>query len=113
MSAQELRDWMEFNGREPFPDARADLRTGIMTSVLATVMGGGTKHKPMDFCPFLKDEYEEQQEQARKESVAEAFHREFAKATQHLPVQVVSSKTKKGIRSPRMRLLKPPPGTIH
>ncbi|MHB9836848.1 phage tail assembly protein T [Paraburkholderia terrae] len=52
LDSAELSEWMAFNQIEPFGEARADLRAGIIAS---TVAGGA----PIDYMPFQKRRQEE------------------------------------------------------
>lgn len=58
MSHREYRDWQEFYALEPFGDERADLRAGIVASVIANVNRDAKKHPepfaPGDFMPFYE-----------------------------------------------------------
>lgn len=55
ISSAELTEWQAFYDLEPFGDIRADLRSGIVASTLANVMGDPKKPtSPKDFMPMLK-----------------------------------------------------------
>ena len=54
LSAVEFGEWVLFAADEPFGDLRADLRAGIVASVIATTMGGRRNAKPTDYMPFLQ-----------------------------------------------------------
>lgn len=53
MSAAEFAEWMAYYRLDPFGEDRADLRTGILASVLANLFGGrrAGRFKPLDFMP--------------------------------------------------------------
>lgn len=56
ISSSELSEWMAFDAIDPFGEARADLRAGIVAS---SVVNHGmsppkTPTKPVDFMPFVK-----------------------------------------------------------
>ncbi len=53
MPATELAEWMVYYGHQPFGDFRADLRAGMLASMIARTMGGSKSAKPSDFMPFL------------------------------------------------------------
>ncbi len=60
MPARELDDWMAFAQIEPFGEARADLRMGILASVIANAnrAKGGKTFEPSDFIPVFDAEPE-------------------------------------------------------
>jgi len=54
MPAHVWDDWLWYAKREPFGEERADLRAGIIASVVANTMGrkkGQSAFKPKDFIP--------------------------------------------------------------
>jgi len=53
MPERELSEWMAFAHLEPFGEARADLRAGIIASTIANVHRGkrSKAFKPEDFVP--------------------------------------------------------------
>jgi hypothetical protein len=53
MSITEYRSWVKFYAEEPFGDVRADLRAGIVSSLIARTMGGKKNAKPMDYMPIV------------------------------------------------------------
>ncbi len=60
MSSREFAEWLALYGMEPFGDARADLRSGIVASVIANVNRDPKKrrrpYKPEDFVPRFESE---------------------------------------------------------
>jgi hypothetical protein len=58
MSWQEFLEWQEYYGLEPFGEERADLRSGIVASVLANVNRDPKKRskpfEPTDFMPYYE-----------------------------------------------------------
>ena len=54
MSGRELQEWIAFDRISPFGDERADLRSGIVSSVIANAnRSRGEPFRPSDFMPFL------------------------------------------------------------
>lgn len=55
IEARELTEWMAFYQLEPFGDARADLRAGTITAMIANVNRDAKKrrkpYQPQDFMP--------------------------------------------------------------
>lgn len=57
MSSMELSEWIAFNAISPIGDDRADLRSGIVASVIANChRTKGQPFKPVDFMPFASDD---------------------------------------------------------
>jgi len=57
MSSKELSEWIAFNAISPIGDDRADLRAGIVASVVANChRTKGQPFKPIDFMPFASDD---------------------------------------------------------
>ncbi|MHA1809372.1 MAG: phage tail assembly protein T [Candidatus Heimdallarchaeaceae archaeon] len=54
MSSSELTYWHEVYKQDPFGEWRDDVRTGIISSTIATVMSG-KKHKIEDFIVKFED----------------------------------------------------------
>jgi hypothetical protein len=56
MDAAEFREWCAVYKMDPWGEERADLRNGIVCSVLANVWSGKNARKatPQDFMPFVK-----------------------------------------------------------
>lgn len=55
MSGRELSEWMAYDRLSPIGEERADLRAGIVSSVIAnTHRTKGDPFKPQDFMPFLE-----------------------------------------------------------
>jgi hypothetical protein len=55
MSARTYQGWLRYAAVEPFDEQRADLRAGIVASVIANAFGGkkgGRLFTPSDFMPF-------------------------------------------------------------
>lgn len=64
MSGRELSEWVAFDRISPIGDERADLRAGIVASVVANAhRTKGEPFKPADFMPFSE----------RKQSVQASF----------------------------------------
>lgn len=66
MTSRQLTEWMAFAALEPFGDERADLRMGILASVIANVNRDPKRraqpYEPKDFLPrFEEEEPEENQ----------------------------------------------------
>jgi hypothetical protein len=56
MSSRELSEWIAFNAISPIGDERADLRSGIVASVMANChRTKGQPFRPVDFMPFAQD----------------------------------------------------------
>lgn len=76
MSSLELSEWMAYATLEPFGEERADLRAGIVASVIAnTARKPNTKpFQPYDFMPFLeRDEVERIRQDTVSEKIRHAF----------------------------------------
>jgi hypothetical protein len=84
MTGVEMQEWMAFAAKEPFGDMRADIRAGIIASAVASSKGRRTS--PMDFMPFIERAEPEHESSAQ---LAERFHREFFKASQHTRKHVI------------------------
>lgn len=60
IDARELTEWMAYAGLEPFGEVRADLRSGIVASVIANVNRDPKRRprafEPGDFMPKFEDE---------------------------------------------------------
>lgn len=58
MSWRQLQGWMEFYALDPFGEERADLRMGILASLIANSHRDAkqtpTPYAPSDFMPFAK-----------------------------------------------------------
>jgi len=58
MSSHELTEWKVYEVVEPFGEARADLRAGIIAATVANFSGNRAKGSkalsPLDFMPLLK-----------------------------------------------------------
>lgn len=58
MSWREYLEWQEYFALEPFGEERADLRAGIVASVIANVNRDPKKRKepyaPLDFMPYTE-----------------------------------------------------------
>lgn len=66
ISAAEFSEWLAYEKLNPIGEQRADLRAGIIASVVASVFGRKT-YKPADFMPdFGKEERIENQMAALK-----------------------------------------------
>ena len=57
MSASELHEWRVYSGIDPFGEERADLRSGIVASTIASVhrKKGSRRPTPQDFMPKFGD----------------------------------------------------------
>jgi hypothetical protein len=57
-SSREIAEWMAFASLEPFGEERADLRAGIIASVLANIHRDRKRRpepfSPTDFMPFVE-----------------------------------------------------------
>lgn len=54
MSGREVQEWMAFDRISPIGDDRADLRSGIVASVIANChRTKGEPFTPQDFMPFM------------------------------------------------------------
>jgi hypothetical protein len=53
MTSREFSEWMAYFALEPFGEERADLRMGILASVMANLWGKRKGHpwRPQDFMP--------------------------------------------------------------
>lgn len=62
MDSREFAEWLAFNKIEPFGDARADLRSGIVASIVANCnrAKGAKAFKPTDFMPDFDAKPKEQ-----------------------------------------------------
>lgn len=59
MTLTEFYSWMKFYEEEPWGDFRADLRAGVVSSVIVRMMGAkGARPKPLDFMPMVKAQME-------------------------------------------------------
>lgn len=58
MSSHELTEWMAYASIEPFGEDRADLRAGMISSVIANTNRDPKKraepYEPIDFMPFAE-----------------------------------------------------------
>jgi hypothetical protein len=61
MPIAEYRSWVAFYAEEPFGDVRADLRSGIVASLIARTMGGRKTAKPIDYMPIVAAQREDDQ----------------------------------------------------
>jgi hypothetical protein len=63
-SSHELAEWMAYYQLEPFGEERGDLRSGIISSVIANVnRGKGTAaYTPRDFMPFIEKQEKEEED---------------------------------------------------
>ncbi|WP_236674309.1 DUF4035 domain-containing protein [Paraburkholderia hospita] len=61
LDSAELTEWMAFNSIEPFGEARADLRAGIIASTVANHGSVAMKKPvpPIDYMPFQQRPQEE------------------------------------------------------
>lgn len=51
LDADEFHEWMAFYAIDPWDEQRADLRAGVIASVIANVNSKRAKFKPSDFMP--------------------------------------------------------------
>ena len=72
ITERELYEWMAFYRIEPFGEERADLRAGIVASVLANAnrRKGAKAFMPRDFMPYAKMEDERQRVLKRPKGTA-------------------------------------------
>jgi hypothetical protein len=84
MTAVEMQEWMMFAAKEPFGEIRADIRAGIIAAAVAALKGRRTT--PLDFMPFFERAEAKEETSAQ---LAERFHREFFKASQHVPKHII------------------------
>jgi hypothetical protein len=63
ISSEQLSEWMAYNKLEPWGEERADLRAGIVASVIANSNRGKNQKafKPQDFMPSFEPEDPEEQ----------------------------------------------------
>jgi uncharacterized protein DUF4035 len=99
MPATELAEWALLYRDSPFGEFRADLRSGIVASVVARTQGN-TNAKPSDFMPYFMFERPASAGPARPVSakereVAQVTHA-FMKATSKLRHHVIKRKPKDG-----------------
>ena len=58
MSSREFSKWLAYYGEWPFGDERADLRSGIVASTVATGLSAKKKRfRPSDFMPILNRDH--------------------------------------------------------
>jgi len=71
IDSAEFSEWQAYERVEPFGEARADLRSGIVASVMANTWRGKDQkaHKPSDFMPDF-DRAEKEPEQSPEEMFA-------------------------------------------
>jgi hypothetical protein len=55
LTSRQFNEWQAFYQIDPFGEARGDLRTGILASVISNRMRGKheTALQPVDFMPFM------------------------------------------------------------
>jgi hypothetical protein len=51
LDAAELHDWLAYYAVDPWDEARADLRSGMIAAVIANVNSRKKRFKPSDFMP--------------------------------------------------------------
>lgn len=78
MSSAEMAEWMAYAMIEPFGEARADLRMGIIASLLANIYRDPKKrrqaYKPEDFIPQFQTETDiDERMQSATEKVRTVF----------------------------------------
>ena len=56
LTAKQFAEWRAFYGLDPFGDQRADLRAGIISSVISNRMRGKNENpmEPMQFMPYIQ-----------------------------------------------------------
>lgn len=96
MPATEIAEWAVYYRHQPFGDFRADLRTGIVASVIARAMGGSRSAKPSDFMPFLDKTAAEPRGRPPSAGAREAAHvtHAFITASSKLKHRTVTRKPK-------------------
>jgi len=73
----ELAEWMAYEELEPFGEARADMRAGIIAATFANVhrRKGARPFKPIDFMPKFDRQPEQTPEQQLR--IVEALNKAF------------------------------------
>ncbi len=78
-SSREIAEWWAFASIEPFGEERADLRAGIIASVMAAPYRDRKKrpepYTPLDFMPFAPKETPDQALSARLRAAFSGFKR--------------------------------------
>lgn len=97
MPATELAEWALFYRDSPFGEFRADLRAGIVATVIAQV-NGNKSARPSDFMPFIMREQQAAQGPAPSPAAREAAKvtEAFMKASSKLRHHVIKRKPKDG-----------------
>lgn len=76
IDAVEYTEWLAYHKLNPFGEQRADLRAGIIASVVASVFGKKT-YKASDFMPDFECEDKPVNQQAALKSILKARGVEF------------------------------------
>lgn len=76
MRSRDLTEWKMYSYLEPFGEERADLRAGIIASVIATV-NSGESFSPAYFMPFAEKPKKKKQTQAEMEAALDGFAAAF------------------------------------
>ena len=90
MPATELAEWATFYESHPFGEFRADLRAGIVASVVAQT-AGNRKAKPSDFMPRFEERGASASAEDRAREAA-SVTAAFMKASSRLKHHVVKRK---------------------
>jgi hypothetical protein len=53
MTMDEYAEWVDYYADDPFGEMRADLRSGVLSVVIAKSMGSKKRLDPMDFMPIV------------------------------------------------------------
>jgi hypothetical protein len=94
MPATELTEWALFYQQHPFGEFRADLRAGIVASVIATT-SGNKNAKPTDFMPLTMKEWTEMKVGPSSRALEAARVNEaFMKASSRLKHHIIRRKKK-------------------
>jgi len=65
MPLAEYHSWIDFYTVEPWGDFRADLRTGLLATVIVRMLGAkGSRAKPLDFMPIIARQVERSRDRA-------------------------------------------------
>lgn len=92
LSQRELLEWAEFYSIDPFGGFRADIQTGILSTVIASVIGGNKRAKPSDFMPLQKVRVSAEQS---REQLARQAHVAFMQAMGGRKLTVIKGSKKR------------------
>jgi hypothetical protein len=92
---EQVNLWLAFAELEPFGDARADLRNGLLGAALAN--SWGADYEPEDFMPFARDdELEPADDDDEPDDAAQAAE-ELAALNQILRVRQIVARHNAGV----------------